>query len=101
MDGSRGGDTSLKAAELADVEEAAQKATSSQLASLAQAGEALQNASEEEKTGGQKTEKEKAPEKTANQEKDTDRKDTAADVSAEGTQEAETEFTYHPVDVRL
>ena len=75
MDGSRGGDTSLKAAELADVEEAAQKATSSQLASLAQAGEALQNASEEEKTGGQKTEKEKAPEKTANQEKDTDRKD--------------------------
>lgn len=49
LDGSRGGDTSAKEAELAETEKVADQATASQMQSLAQAGKTLQEASDDEK----------------------------------------------------
>ena len=52
------GSTELKEAELADAREAAQKATSDQLASLAETGEELRSASEKEiRIAAQRTKK--------------------------------------------
>jgi len=101
LDSSRGGSTELKEAELADAREAAQKATSDQLSSLAQAGEELKNASEKDKTADRTEDKEKEEKGVSGEGKDSGE----AGETVSGTPDAEIVETqtygYHPVDVRL
>lgn len=103
LDMSRNGSSNvaLKEAELANAKEAAQKATSEQLASLAQAGEELKNASEKENADNRT---EKKDEKNVSGEKNDSEKQPENVVS--GTPDVETSeqqasYGYHPVDVRL
>lgn len=104
LDGGRGGssNTELKETELADAKKTAQKATSEQLASLAQAGEKLKDASEKDNTENSKKVKEKT--ETSVTDKENDDKETKENISA--TQDADVveeqiSYEYHPVDVRL
>lgn len=101
LDSSRGGSTELKKAELADAREAAQKATSDQLSSLAQAGEELKDASEKDKTADRTEDKEKEEKGVSGEGKDSGE----AGETVSGTPDAEIVETqtygYHPVDVRL
>lgn len=99
LDGGRGGSSniSLKEAELARANETAQKATASQMESLAQAGETLENAAKEEKTEGKKKEEEKKKSGTGNEEM---QEENPLDTPDNEEQE-ENGIAYHPVDVRL
>ncbi|MDE5939791.1 MAG: FlxA-like family protein [Lachnospiraceae bacterium] len=104
LDSGRGGSSNVeqKEAELADVKEAAQKATSSQFASLAQAGEALKNASENESTSNRAEDKEKEEENVPGEEKDVEEpSESASDTPDTGALEEQASYGYHPVDVRL
>lgn len=96
LDGGRGGSSNvgLKEAELARVKEAAEKATASQMDSLAQAGKTLQNAAKDEKVDKKKEEEEQKSSGTEEE------KEEGTSTAPEETLE-ETGFTYHPVDVRL
>lgn len=99
LDSGRGGSSNigLKEAELAKAKETAEKATASQMDSLAQASETLQSAAKEDKADGQKSKDEKQMSGTENEE---EKKAETPDTSDEETLE-ETGFAYHPVDVRL
>lgn len=99
LDGSRGGSSNvdLKEAELAKTKEAAEKATASQMDSLAQASETLQSAAKDEKADQQEGEEEK---KSPGTEEETDKKEGTPETAAEDVLE-ESGFAYHPVDVRL
>lgn len=104
LDSGRGGSSNVeqKEAELADVKEAAQKATSSQFASLAQAGEALKNASENEITANRTEDKEKEEKNVPSEEKDGEEpNESASDTPDTETLEEQASYDYHPVDVRL
>lgn len=105
LDMSRNGSSNvgLKEAELADAKEAAQKATSEQLASLAQAGEELKNASEKEHTDNRTEDKKKDEKNVSGEENDREKQ---PENIVPGTPDAETSeqqasYGYHPVDVRL
>lgn len=102
MDSSRGGNVDLKEAELADAKEAAQKAAASQFASLAQAGETMQNAAKSDKADN-RTEEEKNEEKNVSGEAKDAEKPTegASDVPDNEALEEQVSYSYHPVDVRL
>ncbi|MDE7197457.1 MAG: FlxA-like family protein [Lachnospiraceae bacterium] len=96
LDGGRGGSSNveLKEAELAKAKEAAQNATASQMDSLAQASETLQNAAKDDRVDGQKKEDEKkAPGMEEEKEEGTS---NAPEEALEGAG-----YAYHPVDVRL
>lgn len=99
LDGGRGGSSNvdLKEAELARAKETAEKATASQMNSLAQASETLQNAAKEDKTNSQKDQDEKNAPGT----EDEDDKKTGTSDTSGGEALEETAFAYHPVDVRL
>ncbi len=99
LDSGRGGSSNigLKEAELAKVKETAEKATASQMDSLAQAGKTMQEASKDEKADGKKEDEEK---KAPGTEDENDKKEKTADVSGSEALE-ETGYAYHPVDVRL
>ncbi|MDE7359675.1 MAG: FlxA-like family protein [Lachnospiraceae bacterium] len=104
LDGGRNGSSNveLKEAELADAKEAAQKATSSQLASLAQASEELKNASEKENTANRAEDKEKEEKSVSGEEKDGGKPDeNVSDTPDAGVLEEQASYGYHPVDVRL
>lgn len=104
LDGGRGGSSNvdLKEAELADAKKAAQKATSDQIASLAQAGETLQNAARSDKADHQTDDGENEENKGSSEEKDTEKSvddiSNVPDGEASGEQAA---YGYHPIDVRL
>lgn len=99
LDRSRGGSSNigLKEAELAKIKETAEKATASQMDSLAQADETLQNAAKDEKADKQEGEEEK---KVPGTEGETDKKEGTPETVEEEVLE-ESGFAYHPVDVRL
>lgn len=99
LDGGRGGSSNvgLKEAELSKAKETAEKATASQMNSLAQASETLQNAAKGDKADSQKEEDEKKAPGTEDEE---DKKTGTSDTSSEEALE-EAAFAYHPVDVRL
>ena len=104
LDGSRGGSSNvgLKEAELAKARETAEKATASQMDSLAQARETLQNAAKEEKADGKKEDDNKKVSGTAeNEEKENVSPTTVNGEASEISETMETGYTYHPVDVRL
>lgn len=104
LDSGRGGSSNvgLKEAELAKAKEAAQKATASQMDSLAQAGETLESAAKEDKASGQKEEDEKkAPGTATEQDKTTEQQEETGFSPVKETAEEEAGFSYHPVDVRL
>lgn len=104
LDSGRGGSSNaeLKEAELADAREAAQKATSDQLASLAQAGEKLKAASEKDNTTDCTEDKEKEEKGVSGEEKDGETPDEAiSDTPDAETVETPASYGYHPVDVRL
>lgn len=106
LDGGRGGSSNvdLKEAELSKLREAAEKATSSQMESLAEAGETLQSAAKDERADGEKTDDKKAS-GTAGNEEETNTSSATTDgetsAASEVSEAAETDFAYHPVDVRL
>ena len=106
LDGGRGGSSNvnLKEAELSKLREAAEKATSSQMQSLAEASDTLQSAAKDEKADGEKTDDKKAS-GTAGNEEEKNSSSTTTNGETSGTSEAseavETGFAYHPVDVRL
>ena len=100
LDASRGGDTSAKEAELADAEQKAMEATSSQMSMLSKANETMEEASEKDTT-------EETKEKKAGEESETDGvPDSASETQGESVAE-ELEAVippvrqYTPVDVRL
>lgn len=102
LDSSRGGDTSRKEAELADVEATSKKAASSQLTSLAEAGEELKNASEKDNTTDRTEDKEKEEKSVSGVEKDSENPgETVSDTSDAETVETPASYGYHPVDVKL
>ncbi len=103
LDESRGGDTTAKRAELADVEEIAMDATSSQMSMLSKANETMEKASEKEKT--EETKEKKAGEE--GEELETDGvPGSVSDEQGESVTEALEAVIppvrqYTPVDVRL
>lgn len=102
LDSSRNGssNTGLKEAELAKAKETAEKATASQMESLAQAGETLQEAAKEEKADKQKEDDEaKAADKEEKKEQGKGTADTLETPDGEALEE--TGYAYHPIDVRL
>lgn len=103
LDSGRGGSSNvgLKEAELSDAKEAAQKATSDQLASLAEAGEELKSASEKDKADNRTEDKEKEEKSVSGDEKDSgEAGKPVSDASDAEAVETQT-YGYHPVDVRL
>lgn len=103
LDRGRGGSSNvnLKEAELSKLREAAEKATSSQMESLAEASETLQNAAKDEKTDGEKTDDKKTSGTAGNEEKENTSSATADEETSEASKAMEAGFAYHPVDVRL
>lgn len=97
LDSGRNGSSNvgLKEAELAKTKEAAEKATASQMDSLAQASETLQKASKDDNVNEKKDEEEK---KTPDTEEE---KEEGVSVTPDGEASEETGIAYHPVDVRL
>ncbi len=94
------GSTELKEAELADAREAAQKATSDQLASLAETGEELRSASEKENTDSRAENKEK-DEKNVSDKDDEKQTENVSDTPDAEVLQTQASYSYHPVDVRL
>lgn len=105
LDGSRGGSSNvdLKESELADAKEAAQKATASQLDSLAQAGETLQNTAKSDQADNRTEDKEKGEDKSSGDAENSGEGQTDGKVdTVEGENSGEqNSYSYHPVDVRL
>ena len=103
LDGGRGGSSNvdLKEAELSKLREAAEKATSSQMESLAEASETLQSAAKDEKADGEKTDDKKASGTAGNDEKENPSSVTTDGEASEVSEAMEEGFRYHPVDVRL
>ena len=103
LDGGRGGSSNvdLKEAELSRLRKAAEKATSSQMESLAEASETLQNAAKDEKADGEKTDDKKASGRAGNEEKEDASSAAADEETSEVSEAVENGFSYHPVDVRL
>lgn len=103
LDSGRGGSSNvdLKEAELSKLREAAEKATSSQMESLADASETLQNAAKDERTDGEKTDDKKASGTAGNEEKENASSVAADGETSEVSEAVEAGFSYHPVDVRL
>lgn len=98
LDSARGGDTSRKQAELSDVTATAQKAEASQLSTLAEAGEALQDAAKSEKSDNQADNEDKM----GSGEKGSEEENTSSvTTDGEDSEAIEEGFRYHPVDVRL
>lgn len=100
LDGGRGGSSNieLKEAELAKARTAAEKATASQMESLAEAGKALQDAAKSEKSDKQADDEDKKE----SGEKGSEEENTSSVTTDEETSEAmEAGIRYHPVDVRL
>lgn len=97
LDGGRGGSSNvnLKEAELSKVKEAAQKATASQMDSLAQASETLQESSKTEASDNRKNDEKNAD---SSDKEDQENKDINASNSKTDDEDG---FLYHPVDVRL
>lgn len=102
LDSARGGDTSAKQSELADLEAKAQAAEASQLSTLAQAGETLQDAAKDEKSDNNtvdgKEEKKDSLSKDGTEEV---QKDRASDTTGGEAAETAADAGYHPIDVRL
>lgn len=102
-DGGRGGsgNVGLKEAELAKANETAKKATASQMESLAQATETLENSAKAEKTEGKKKESEKKEDekKTSGTEDGKTQEESPLDTPDQ--EQEENTIAYHPVDVRL
>jgi hypothetical protein len=102
LDSSSGGNVELKEAELSDARKAAQKATSDQLSSLAQAGEELEKASEKENTENRTEDKDKSDKSKPGTEKDGEKQtDNISGTPDTETPEEQASYNYHPVDVRL
>ena len=104
LDSSRGGSSNvgLKEAELSDAKEAAQKATSDQLASLAEAGEELKSASEKDNAENRTEDKDKEAKNVSGDEKgDEKQTESVSDAPEAEVLEAQASYSYHPVDVRL
>lgn len=100
LDSGRGGSSNidLKEAELSKLRETAEKATSSQMESLTEAGEALQDAAKIEKSDKQTDDNDKK----GSGEKGNEEENTSSVTTDEETSEAmEAGISYHPVDVRL
>lgn len=106
MDGARGGDTSAKEAQLADVRQTAQEATASQMSTLAEARETLAEANKSSvDTAGTQKEDEKETEK-AEEKKEREKDGSAVSASedeSDGGVDGNTAsgISYVPVDVRL
>ncbi len=102
LDGARGGDTSDKQAELADLEAKAEAAEASQLSTLTEASDTLQDAAKDEKSDNKtvdgKEEKDGSETKDSMEEV---QKDGAVDAVDSEAAEAEVDTSYHPIDVRL
>ncbi len=103
LDASRGGDTSAKEAELADAEQKAMEATSSQMSMLSKANETMEEASEKDTT-------EETKEKKAGEEGEEVETGSVTDSASETQGESIAEELeavippvrqYTPVDVRL
>lgn len=103
LDSGRSGSSNidLKEAELSKLREAAEKATSSQMESLAEASETLQNAAKDEKADGEKTDDKKASGTAENDEKANASSVTTDGETSEVSEAMDAGFSYHPVDVRL
>lgn len=104
LDSGRGGSSNveLKEAELADARKTAQKATSDQLASLAQTQEELKNASEKDHASDRTEDGKKDEENVPGEEKDGGKpNETVSDTPDAETVETQVSYGYHPVDVRL
>lgn len=109
LDKGRGGDTAAKEAELAKVNEAAQKMTASQMDSLSQATQTLQEAAKEEQNSTAKTdEKDKAA--TIDQETEAGTANDLRGVQQKGSSDNTYNVEllgvpfsrgYNPVDVRM
>ena len=100
LDSSSGGNVELKEAELSDARKAAQKATSDQLSSLAQAGEELEKASEKENTENRTEDKDKSDKSKPGTEKDGEKQtDNISGTPDTETPEEQASYNYHPVDV--
>lgn len=102
LDSARGGDTSAKQSELADLEAKTEAAEASQLSTLAQASETLQDAAKDEKSDNNTVDgkKEKDGSETNNG-TETVQKDGTADAADSNTAETAVDAGYHPIDVRL
>lgn len=101
LDSGRGGSSNidLKEAELSKLRETAEKATSSQMESLAEASETLQDAAKSEKSDKQAEDDDK---KAPGEKENGDEENTSSVTTDEEASEAmEAGFRYHPVDVRL
>lgn len=100
LDASRGGSTEAKEAELADVEQKAMEATSSQMSMLSKANETIEEASEKDAA-------EETKEKKAGEESETDGVPDSVSETEEESVAEELEAVippvrqYTPVDVRL
>lgn len=103
LDDSRGGSSDHKKAELADAKEMAEKAAASQLDSLAQANETLQNAAKSNQADDRTEEKEKKEGEGSGDAENSGENQTDGAVSTvESENSAEQNgYNYHPVDVRL
>ena len=103
LDGGRGGSSNvdLKEAELSKLKKAAEKATGSQMESLAEASETLRNAAKDEKADGEKTDDKKSSGKSENEEETNTSSTMADEETSEVSEVMENSFSYHPVDVRL
>lgn len=102
LDSARGNDTSTKQSELADLEAKAEAAEASQLSTLAQASETLQDAAKDEKSDnkivGRKEENDSSETKDSTEEV---QKDGTAEAADSNTAEATVDAGYHLIDVRL
>lgn len=110
LDQGRGGDTAAKEAELAKVNEAAQKMTASQMDSLSQATQILQEASKEEQNSTKKTDGENKTAVEMEQRVEDDMMKDSRDLQQEETSDNTYNVEipgvplsrgYHPVDVRM
>ena len=103
LDVGRGGSSNvdLKEAELAKTRDAAEKATASQMESLAEASDTLQSAAKDEKADGEKTDDKKASGTAENEEKENASSVATDGETSEVSEAMENSFAYHPVDVRL
>lgn len=102
IDNARGGDTSNKQAELADLEAKTEAAEASQLSILAEASETLQDAAKDEKSDSKTVDgkEEKDGSETTNRTDDV-QKEGAVDTAGSEAAEAAVDTGYQPIDVRL
>lgn len=103
LDSARAGNSNidLKEAELSKLRETAEKATSSQMESLAEASETLQSAAKDERADGEKKDDKKASGTAGNEEKENTSSSATDGETSEDSETLEAGFAYHPVDVRL